>query len=228
MDYLGPYALGPNETEWQGIYTGDARVLAKYIPDESVDLVLTDPVYEDASQYQWLTELAARVLKQDRALLAFIGIGYMPQTVIAMEGRGLSYRWRFIARPVYAKEFHGRLCVMTQECLWYQKGTSKPRQTIFDFDYSTNKGAYQFGGSNWGKSEDILTRYIETFSAPGGVVLDPFGGSGSTAAVCKKLGRKYLSFEVLQTSAERARFRVRNTQTPLLVLDTPQQLSLIA
>ena len=36
---LGPYLLGPNDTPENGIYTGDARELAKAIPDESVDLI---------------------------------------------------------------------------------------------------------------------------------------------------------------------------------------------
>ena len=46
MDSLGPYLLGPNNTPENGIYTGDAWELARAIPDESVDLIFTDPVYD--------------------------------------------------------------------------------------------------------------------------------------------------------------------------------------
>lgn len=51
------------------IITGDARELAKQIPDESVDMVFTDPVYENIDDYRWLAETAARVLKPGGACL---------------------------------------------------------------------------------------------------------------------------------------------------------------
>jgi len=39
-------------------------------------------------------------------------------------------------------------------------------------------------------SLDITTRIIEAFTRPGDHVLDPFGGTGTTAEACLKLGRK--------------------------------------
>ena len=55
-DMIGPYEL-------DRIITGDARELAKAIPDESVDLIFTDPPYprEFLPLYGWLAETAARV-----------------------------------------------------------------------------------------------------------------------------------------------------------------------
>ncbi|MDO4585769.1 MAG: site-specific DNA-methyltransferase [Planctomycetia bacterium] len=44
--------------------------------------------------------------------------------------------------------------------------------------------------------EKILARIIQTSSNPGDLVLDPFLGSGTTVAVAKKLGRRYLGFEL--------------------------------
>jgi site-specific DNA-methyltransferase (adenine-specific) len=44
--------------------------------------------------------------------------------------------------------------------------------------------------------EQLLGRIIRACSNPGEVVLDPFAGSGTTLAVAKKLGRKYLGFEL--------------------------------
>jgi len=48
---LGQYELGPNDTPENGIYCGDARELAKAIPDESVDLTLTSPPYDNLRTY---------------------------------------------------------------------------------------------------------------------------------------------------------------------------------
>ena len=68
---LGPYLLGPNDTSENGIYCGDARELAKAIPDESVDLIFTDPVYDRIDDYRWLAECASRVLKSSGTLLVW-------------------------------------------------------------------------------------------------------------------------------------------------------------
>lgn len=40
---IGPYAPGPNNEPERGIYTGDAMLLGREIPDESIDLIFTDP-----------------------------------------------------------------------------------------------------------------------------------------------------------------------------------------
>lgn len=45
------------------------------------------------------------------------------------------------------------------------------------------------------KPEELLYRVILSTSNVGDVVLDPFSGSGTTAAVAKRLGRKFLAFE---------------------------------
>lgn len=204
------------------IVTGDAKELALAIPDESVDLIFTDPVYDRIEDYRWLAETAMRVLRQDRACLTFCGIGYLPATMNALISGGLSYRWRLLVRPVYAKEFHGRLCVMTQECLWYEKGRSSLRQSQFEFQYSTHKGFHDVDGSNWGKGIDALLSWLEAFSSPQAVVFDPFCGGGTTPAICKMRGRHYLAFEILPDVAEQARRRVRDTQPPLFVIEPEQ------
>lgn len=80
IDRLGPYLLGPNDDENCGIYTGDARELAREIPDESVDLIFTDPVYDRIDDYKWLAETAARVLNATGHLLAWQGQPWLPDT----------------------------------------------------------------------------------------------------------------------------------------------------
>lgn len=217
---LGPYELDT-------IITGDALELAKAIPDESVDLIFTDPVYQNIDDYRWLAETAARVLKSDSATLVWCGIGLLPVVHDALRGGGLSYKWRLVVRPVNSKEFYGRLLITTQECLWYEKGNSTPRQSIFDCDLSTLKGQYNVNGSNWGKGLDICCRYIETFSDGNSIVFDPFTGGGTVPAVCKMLGRHYIAFEIDPDTAERARQRVQNTQLPLLIPE-PEQLEIEA
>ncbi len=51
--------------------------------------------------------------------------------------------------------------------------------------------------------EQLLGRIIRTSSNPRDVVLDPFGGSGTTLAVAKKLGRQWIGFELSKQYAAR-------------------------
>ena len=57
--------------------------------------------------------------------------------------------------------------------------------------------------------EQLLGRIVRACSHAGDVVLDPFGGSGTTLAVAKKLGRRYLGFELSEQYAARILERLR-------------------
>lgn len=56
--------------------------------------------------------------------------------------------------------------------------------------------------------ERILERIIQVSSKPGDLVVDPFAGSGTTLAVAKKLGRKWIGFEVSEQYVEGIRQRL--------------------
>src|SRR6478672_13693615 len=64
------------------------------------------------------------------------------------------------------------------------------------------------------KPEALLHRIILASSHKGDVILDPFLGSGTTAAVAKRLGRKFIGIEREQAYAEAARARLEAV-TPL-------------
>ncbi len=44
--------------------------------------------------------------------------------------------------------------------------------------------------------ESLLERIIKASSNPGEIVLDPFGGTGTTAAVARRLKRKYITMDI--------------------------------
>lgn len=58
------------------------------------------------------------------------------------------------------------------------------------------------------KPEKLLAKLILASSRPGDFVFDPFAGSGTTAAVAKKLGRSFLGIELDETYACLAARRV--------------------
>jgi DNA modification methylase len=59
--------------------------------------------------------------------------------------------------------------------------------------------------------EQLLGRIIRACSNPSDVVLDPFGGSGTTLVVAKKLDRRYLGFELSPDYAAQAQKRLDET-----------------
>jgi modification methylase len=63
------------------------------------------------------------------------------------------------------------------------------------------------------KPEALLHRVIVSSTKPGDVVLDPFFGSGTTGAVAKRLGRRFIGIEREKTYADVARARIAEIVT---------------
>lgn len=59
------------------------------------------------------------------------------------------------------------------------------------------------------KSEALLKRIIETSTAPGDLVLDFFAGSGTTAAVAQKMGRRWIGIEQLDYIRDTTKARLK-------------------
>jgi site-specific DNA-methyltransferase (adenine-specific) len=57
--------------------------------------------------------------------------------------------------------------------------------------------------------EAVLDRIVRVATNPGELVVDPFAGSGTTLAVAKKLGRRYLGVELSDVYADAVRKRLQ-------------------
>jgi hypothetical protein len=204
------------------ILTGNARELAEQIPDESVDLIFTDPVYETIDDYRWLGELAMRVLKPNSAALVWSSKPLAAPCQMALEGAGLGYVYTLDyvvpAKPYRLMHYH--LFLWTTPCLWMQKGLARPRRWIPD-TFICNQPPEN--GFKWNKNTSVILNWLDAFTQPGGVVLDPFTGGGTVPFVCRMIGRNYIAFEIDPGRAEAARARVALAQTPLFILDDVEQ-----
>lgn len=75
------------------------------------------------------------------------------------------------------------------------------------------------------KPEALLRRVIMSSSNPGDTILDPFMGSGTTAAVAKMLGRNYVGIERDKKYVSVAERRLKNISAlPLDVLEYPSEV----
>lgn len=63
----------------------------------------------------------------------------------------------------------------------------------------------------------LMRELVSLFTDPGDLVLDPFMGSGTTAAACKQLGRRCIGIEIEEKWAEVAAKRLEQEVLPLEV-----------
>ena len=222
---IGPYPCC-------SIITGDAKELAKAIPDESVDLIFTDPPYslDSVDLYGWVAEAGSRLLKDDGFVLAMAGGMYLDR-IFELMGGHLRFFWKYEigltgwAAGVLWPYGNTRVNIVTRckPLLAYCKGRALPRTSTLGL-FSGSGEDKRFHA--WGQDEASTRYYIDCFSAVGDVVVDFFCGGGTTAAMCTQLRRHYLAFEIVPEVAEEARERVRNTQPPLFI-PQPEQGSLL-
>ncbi len=79
----------------------------------------------------------------------------------------------------------------------------------------TSHPTVRFDGHPTVKPLSLVRKYIEIGSAPGGVILDPYMGSGTTLTAAKDLGRKAIGIEIEERYCEIAVKRLRQEVLPI-------------
>ena len=204
---LGNYELNQ-------IYIGDSRELTKFVPDNSIDLIFTDPPYlkEFLPLYEWLAVESARILKPSGFLLTYTG-GYWKNFIFEYLGRHLEYFWDYtlIMSQDCSILWPRRTIARAKSLLCYRKrgGGGMPRTNVLG---SFTGGGKQKNHHIWGQDEETARYYIDCFSDIGDVVFEPFTGGGTTCAVCKIFGRQFLGFEIDQEAGNKAIARVNKVR----------------
>ena len=164
MANIGSYPL--NE-----IITGDSRLLAQSIPDESIDLIFTDPVYENIEDYAWLAEVSQRILKPTGHLLAWQSAKYIDVTIKAI--KHLNYRRQLIWYQSNNRGNDGKVLPLYVPCLWYSKSMSYPVKAFQDL---RNQPFRNNGFFKWSKEPAVIAYWMSAFTREGELVFDPFSG----------------------------------------------------
>lgn len=179
------------------ILFGQAVIEHLPIADESIDLIFTDPPYprEYLPCYCWLAREAMRVLKPGGFLIAMAGGMYLNQIYRMFDDADLTYFYEMI--HIASKDapyiWPRYVVAKTKSILIYSKGDGLPR-------IKSVLSIYQPGGKDkrfhhWGQDVSSARYYIDCFSAPGALVLDPFIGGGTTAVACALIGRRCVAFD---------------------------------
>src|SRR3989339_720700 len=126
------------------------------------------------------------------------------------DGKEMSWRW---SKEKVMNEPHNIIIVRNGEnTSVYKKRrpeigelpSKKPKTLFYKPEYSSGNGTAQlkklFGdvvsAFPYPKPEDLISDFITLSTAPGDLILDSFLGSGTTAAVATKLGRKWIGLEM--------------------------------
>lgn len=199
---------------------GDSRELSKSIPENSIDLIFTDPPYpkEFLHTYSDLSEIAARVLKPNSICFAYAGNDYLPEVMSRMSEH-LTYRCT--VSMLHAERqilFSSRFLAGWKPLLVYVKGSFREMPIINGVVWPSKQDKrFHF----WGQNISEAIRFIEQNSEPNDIVYDPFVGGGTTPAACMVTGRNYIASEIVQEQAEICQKRLIGQQMPLMILAKP-------
>lgn len=201
-------AAAPIKAIHDSIIHGDFREVADRIPDGSVSLILTDPPYnKKASKLLPAFALfAAAKLCDGGSLLCYVGGTQMLSALDAFRGT-LHYWWTiacvYSGRAMVMREYGVK--VRWKAILWFVKGSRLDDTVIIDDVVS---GGEEKAHHEWQQAESEAKYLIEKLCPKGGIVLDPFLGSGTTAVAAKKLKRKWIGIEIDEKMAKIASARL--------------------
>ncbi len=154
-----------------------------------------------------------------------------------LRGRGYDYEykgrrslWRCPIETMKRLDGEGRLHFTKKGTIREKKYTEElkgmPCQALWDDINPVNSQADEKNDYTTQKPESLLERIISASSAEGSVVADFFGGSGVTAAVANRLGRRFIHVDVGINSIQTARDRLQAAGASFNVLDVRDGVAL--
>ena len=210
--------------ELNDIYYGDAYELIKQIDDKSIDLIITDPPYEfgvgDICKYLNGATFADEIMENninkgiDYSILnEFVRVLKKINCYIWCNKEQIFDYLQFFTKEhncnfeiiVWGKTnppplLSGHFLKDKEYCLCFWETGVK-----MNFNYDIGKTIYYTPLNQLDKNQylhptikplNIIENLVKISSREGDVILDPFVGSGTTCVAAKRLGRKYIGFEI--------------------------------
>jgi len=184
------------------------------VPDGSVDAVITDPPYPKAFGHLWeeLGEVARRVLNRNGVMAVMTGtrLDLLYNADVAI-GRHMRRRWMgvYLTPGQRWRDQLERVATGWKPILVYAHPESDDLRWINN-DVFTSVGSNEADQRfhHWGQNEHGFHQLVERLTSPAQLVLDPFLGGGTTALVCRDLGRRFIGCDVDAAAVATSRERV--------------------
>lgn len=184
------------------LIAGDARKLIKEIPDNRIDLILTDPPYglnqsehDNAENFYELEDELYRVLKPDGALVFFWSVKKLDEPFKRL--KRFKFVWQIICEflsTVSKSRIGDRKYAPV---LVFEKTRCEVRSKKVDIIFSTELPLVvgKIGNPQF-KPTVAISELIRMFSRENEIILDPFAGFGSILLCAKLWNRKFIGFEI--------------------------------
>jgi len=183
------------------VLNGDFETTLDYIPDNSVDLILTDPPYpaEYLPLFEKLSLFASKKLKPSGLLITYVGQLHLPDEINLLS-KYLKYKWAACLYHVGETRIVNGVNVINKwkPILFFQKEPAAKFEKTFSDYFISEKS--EKSDHEWQQSIAVYEHIIDIFTEPGQLIVDPFLGSGTTAVACKKLKRKFVGSEIDENS----------------------------
>lgn len=214
----------------------DCLKIMKTLPDESIDLIVTDPPYlmnyktnrrkqkdhdfckpikgdNDEQLIKDFIKESYRVLKNNTAFYMFCS----------------SNKIDFFKSETEKAGFKVKNIIVWIKNNWTAGDLQASFGKQYEFIILANKGRAKFNGKRisdvWefdrvaGKKQvhqnekpvDLIKQCIEKHSNEGELVMDPFMGSGTTGVACRELNRSFMGAEIDENYYKMAKDRIKNT-----------------
>lgn len=189
---------------------GDFRQLSKTIPNESIELIFTDPPYaaEYVPLYIDLAVMAHNVLKEGGSLVTYVGHYAIPNVIEIMENANLTYWWPIavVLSGSFARHYPRQVTIKWKPLLMFVKG-DKLSTTDFLSDVIMSDTASKVL-HEWEQSMVEAKHIISRLTVEGQTVFDPMMGSGTTGAAAVQDDRKFIGIEIESDKFEIAKARI--------------------
>lgn len=219
------------EDKWVQIFHGDCREILPQLPDNSVDLVLTDPPYNVGIDYGADVNDKLPRKEYQQQIEGFVSITRAlsgGKIVLVLGSKPLLDWWQFIpeAKLIVVKMgaiSNNKIKGLTLQ--YHPLLTTVPSNTYMSDlweDIRWPGEGYFFNEPRFGHPamtpEKLARRCIGIFTdGPSATVLDPFLGSGTVAVASKLLNRKCIGIEIEEKYCEIAANRCRQSVMELNV-----------
>ncbi len=206
LQALAPIAEGPR------IHHQDAIAFLRSLPSQQADLLLTDPPYsteiDDIGAFAraWLPPALDTLA--DTAC-AYVCIGAYPDEIRAYL-EALRDQERFEVRNLLAWSYRNTIgpqpvsaYIQNWQAILYLRGPRAPAlvcseliEQLAGFTMNAPDGRQGERFYRWQKPDELAERFIRHSTAEGGLVVDPFAGSGTFLLAAHRLGRRAVGAEI--------------------------------
>ena len=213
------------------LLNGDCFELLQDIPDESIDMVLTDPPYGmnfqsghrknkyekimGDSNLDWLDDFVNeiyRVSKPNTAHYVFCSFHHIDKFKQAIEKKfKVKNILTWVKNNTSMGDLKGDFAPKTEFIIFFHKGrrliNGKRDPNVLEFKKTRNEL------HPTQKPVDMTEYLIGKFSDEGDVILDPFMGSGTTGVACLNTNRSFIGIELDDDYFNIAKERIENHET---------------